>query len=154
MEKKHKVLFLSKGGAARSQMAAGFLRVLGGDRFIPSSAGTEATGASPLAAGVMFEVGIDISTESPKEIASLFRETFHCVVALCDAPRERYPLFPFTRKILRWSIFDPEAATGEPEARKEAFRQVRDQLRDRVEELIQAFEPQGRAIAIERAAAG
>jgi arsenate reductase len=116
-------------------MAEGFLRVLAGNQFIPYSAGTEAAGVSPLAAEVMGEVGIDISTQEPREIASLFRETFHYVVALCDEPRQRYPVFPFTRNLLRWSVSDPEVATGE--ARKQVFREVRDQIRSRVEELIE-----------------
>jgi len=135
MDKIRKVLFLSRGSASRGQMAEGFLRVLAGNQFIPYSAGTEAAGVSPLAAEVMGEVGIDISTQEPREIASLFRETFHYVVALCDEPRQRYPVFPFTRNLLRWSVSDPEVATGE--ARKQVFREVRDQIRSRVEELIE-----------------
>jgi arsenate reductase len=118
-------------------MAEGFLRALAGDRLIPFSAGTEAEGVSPLAAEVMREAGIDISTQKPREVASLFRETFYYVVALCDDSRERYPLFPFTPNLLRWSVSDPEVATGEPEARKQAFRQARDQIKIMVEEFIE-----------------
>ena len=153
MEKKAKVLFLCRGSASRGQMAEGFLRLLAGDRFIPCSAGTEAAGVSPLAAEVMCEVGIDISTQKSNGVAPLFRESFYCVVALCDEARERYPLFPFTRRLLRWSVPDPEDATGGPEARIQAFRQVRDQLRNRVEELIEAMKPQETAFAKGHAAA-
>jgi len=153
MDTKAKVLFLSRGSASRSRMAEGFLRVLGGDRYLSASAGTEATGVDPLATEVMSEVGIDISTESAGQLASLFRETFHCVVALCDEPRERYPLFPFTRKLLRWSVPDPEVAAKGPEAQKQAFRQVRDQLRSRVEEMIETMKLQESAHAGGHAAA-
>lgn len=152
MHKISKVLFLSKGSAARGQMAEGFLRFLGGDRFIVSSAGSDGAGVSPLAVEVMREVGIDISTQKARKVTSVFREPFQCVVSLCDEPRERYPLYPFTTGFLRWSVPDPEAATGEPETRKEAFRQVRDQLRKQVEKLIEALEPKERAIAMAHAA--
>ena len=137
MDKIPKVLFLSRGNASRAQIAEGFLRILGGGRFIPLSAGTESADVSPLAMEVMSEVGIDISTQRPREVGSLFRETFRYAVAVCDEPRERYPVYPFTRNLLRWSVSDPEAAAAEPEAKKQAFRQVRDQIRNRVEELIE-----------------
>ena len=153
MDKTPKVLFLSRGNASRAQIAEGFLRVLGGNRFIPFSAGTESADVSPLAMEVMSEVGIDISTQRPREVASLFRETFRYAVALCDEPRERYPVFPFTRNLLRWSVSDPEVVTGEPEARKQAFRQVRDQIRSRVEEFIETMNQPDRAFAKAHAAA-
>ena len=153
MDKIPKVLFLSRGSASRGQMAEGFLRLLGGDRFIVFSAGSDGADVSPLAVEVMLEVGIDITTQQPSKVATIFREAFHCVVALCDASRERYPVYPFTGKILRWPVPDPEVATGEPEERKEVFRKVRDQLRNRVEEFIEALEPKKRAKATAQAAA-
>jgi len=153
MDKTPKVLFLSRGSASRAQMAEGFLRVLAGSRFIPLSAGTESADVSPLAMEVMSELGIDISAQRPREVASLFRETFRYAVAVCDEPRERYPVYPFTRNLLRWSVPDPEAAAAEPEARKQVFRQVRDQIRSRVEELIETTNQPDRAFANAHAAA-
>jgi len=154
MDKKLKVLFLSRGSASRSHMAEGFLRTLAGDLFVPSSAGTESAGVSSLAREVMSEVGIDISSQKPSEVASLFRDTFHCVVSLCDEPRERYPLFPFTRRLLRWSVPDPEVVSGGTEVGKQAFRQVRDQLRNRVEELIETMNQRSSEVPVAYAAAG
>jgi len=137
MDKIPKVLFLSRGNASRAQMAEGFLRDLAGGRLIPLSAGTEAAEVSPLAMEVMSEAGIDISTQRPREVASLFRETFRYAVTLCDEPRERYAVYPFTRNLFRWSVPDPEAVADGPETKKQAFRQVRDQIRSRVQELIE-----------------
>ncbi|MGD1212451.1 MAG: arsenate reductase ArsC [Candidatus Acidiferrales bacterium] len=153
MDKTPKVLFLSRGNASRAQIAEGFLRVLAGNRFIPHSAGTESADVSPLAVEVMSEVGIDISTQRPREVASLFRETFRYAVAVCDEPRERYPLFPFTPNLLRWSVSDPEVATGGLEARKQMFREVRDQIRGMVEELIETMNQPDSAFAKAHAAA-
>jgi arsenate reductase (thioredoxin) len=141
MDKRPKVLFLSRGSASRGLMAEGFLRLLAGDGFQPVSAGTEAGDVSSLAAEVMREVGIDISMQKPNAVAAIFRDTFQFVVALCDEPRERYPLFPFTGKLLRWSVPDPEAEAGGPEEKRQVFRQVRDQLRNRVEEFVRAKKP-------------
>ena len=69
----------------------------------------------------MSELGIDISTQQPREVGSLFRETLRYAVALCDEPREKYPLYPFTRNLLKWSVPDPEiAAEAEQEDRHSA----------------------------------
>jgi protein-tyrosine-phosphatase len=88
---------------------------------------------------VMLEAGVDISAQRSLEVASLFRETFHYVVVLCDPPRERYPRYPFTRNLLKWSVPNPEVGNSEPAAGKHAFCQVRDQMRSRVEQLIQTM---------------
>jgi protein-tyrosine-phosphatase len=145
MQKTFKVLFLSRGTASRGLMAEGFLRALAGDRYQPSSAGTDGTPISPLTAEVMREVGIDVSRQKPRQVASLFPEPFHYVVALCDARRERYPAYPFTANLLRWSVPDPEVVEDEPDATKQAFRQVRDQMRSRVEELVRTLNQPERA---------
>lgn len=136
MDKIPKVLFLSRGSASRAQMAEGFLRALGGDQFIALSAGTESAGVHPLAAEVMAEVGVDISTQRPRPVGSLFRETFRHAVVVCDEAREHYPLYPFAPKLSKWSVTDPETGNGAGETTKRAFREVRDQIRLRVEELI------------------
>jgi arsenate reductase (thioredoxin) len=145
MDKIPKVLFLSKGNASRAHIAEGFLRHLAGNRFVPFSAGTESADVNPLAMEVMSEAGVDISTQRSREVASLFRETFHYVVVLCDHPRERYPLYPFTRTLLKWSVPNPEVGNGGPDTRKHAFRQVRDQMRNRVEALVQTINQPGLA---------
>jgi arsenate reductase (thioredoxin) len=143
MDKMPKVLFLSRGNASRALMAEGFFRALAGDRFIPISAGTENASVNPVVTEVMSEAGIDISTQKPHEIASLFRENFHYVVALCDESRERYPLYPFTPNLLKRSVPDPIVGTGEPETRKQASREVRDQVRKMVEKLIETMNTPG-----------
>ena len=135
MDKRPKILFLSKGSASRAQIAEGFLRHLSGEQFVPLSAGTESSHVHPLAIEVMAEVGVDISSQRPREVGSLFKDTIRYAVVVCDPACEKYPVFPFTRNLLKWCISDPEAA-AEPEERKEDFRQVRDQIRLRVQELI------------------
>ena len=153
MDKTPKVLFLSRGNASRAQIAEGFMRALAGNQLITFSAGTEDASVSPLAVEVMSEVGIDISIQQPREVASLFRDNFRYAVALCDEPRERHPIFPFTRNLLTWPVLDPEVAASEPEARKQAFRQVRDQIRSKVTELIDKMNQPESAFAMAHAKA-
>jgi arsenate reductase len=147
MERIKRVLFLSRGNASRAQMAEGFLRSLAGDRFASLSVGTESGSVNPLAKDVMSEIGIDISSLTPREVASLFRETIHYAVALCDEPRERHPLFPFATNMLQWSVLDPDAATGDPEAKRKVFRQVREQIRSNVKALIEAINQPEKVVA-------
>ena len=139
MEKTPKILFLSRGSATRSQMAEALFHALAGDRFVPFSAGTESALVDPLASEVMFEAGIDISKRKPHELADVIKNSFQYVVALSDATRTRYPLFPFTPTLLKWSVPDPEVVATEPAEKRELFRQVRDQMRKQIEELIAAI---------------
>ena len=146
MDKIPKILFFSRGSASRGQMAEAFLRSFAGSRFFPISAGADASDVSPLAAEVMREIGIDISAQKPREVASLFRENFQYVVVLGDEARERYPVYPFARKLMKWCLPNPELTAVETEARRNAFREVRDQTRSKVRELLQAIgatEPAG-----------
>ena len=72
-DQKERVLFLCTHNSARSQMAEGLLRQLGGDRFEVYSAGTEATQVRPLAIRAMAELGIDISAQESKDARPLPR---------------------------------------------------------------------------------
>jgi len=133
---KPKVLFLSTGNATRSLIAEGFLRTLTGDRFEVASAGVEPSALNPLASEVMKEAGIDISGQEPKSVAQSVKERFGYVIAICDTAKERSPIFPFTLHLQHWSVVDPNTAGGLPEQRAEAFRHVRDEIKDKVGQFI------------------
>jgi arsenate reductase len=125
---KVKVLFLCTGNSARSQMAEGYLRYAAGDRFEALSAGIEPKGLNPLAVEVMREIGIDISRQRSKDVASLLGQHIPYVVTVCDNANERCPIFPHTYKFLHWSFEDPAAAQGSPEEKLAIFRRVRDEI--------------------------
>ena len=76
MQKKPKVLFLSRGNATLSQMAEGFLRAMGGDRFEAASAGLEPGVPNPAAVEVMKEAGIDISGQKAKYVKESLKEHY------------------------------------------------------------------------------
>jgi arsenate reductase (thioredoxin) len=137
MTEKARVLFLCTHNSARSQMAGGLLRQLGGDRFEVHSAGTEATLVRPLAIRAMDEIGVDISGQESKTLERYLGEPFDYVITVCDAANESCPFFPGARERLHWLLPDPSAAGGTEEERLVVFRSVRDRIRDRVQtELV------------------
>jgi len=138
-----RVVFLCGHNAARSQMAEGFLRTLGGDRFIAESAGTVATELHPLAIRAMSEVGIDISGQHSKSIDEL-AGPFDVCVTVCDA---NCPIPPSAGLQLRWKFADPALARGSEAERLAAFRVVRDGLEKRVRALVARFDKGSAATA-------
>ena len=108
MDHKPRVLFFSTGDSTRSQIAEGFLRSFGRDELVPVSTATQSADTDPLAHDVTKEVGIDISGQHAKEMREWFQEHFAYVVTICDASREKFPVWPFARNIVHWSLTDPE----------------------------------------------
>ncbi len=136
---KTRVLFVCTHNSARSQMAEGLLRRLGGDRFEATSAGTEASRVRPEATAVMREIGVDISGHESKTLGRYLGESFDYVITVCDGANEACPVFPGAKKRLHWSLEDPSRADGGEEERLEVFRAVRDRLEERIEkELVNA----------------
>ncbi len=127
-----RVLFLCTHNSARSQMAEGLLRHVGGDRFEVFSAGTEPGEVNPFAIRAMQEVGIDISTATSKHVEQFVGQDFDYVITVCDRANETCPIFPGDPKRVHWSFPDPSAATGTDDEKIRAFRKVRDELRDRL----------------------
>lgn len=127
-----RILFLCTHNSARSQMAEGFLRAMAGDRYEVASAGTEATRVHLLAIRAMAEVGVDLRGHSSKILEPFLPEQWDWVITVCDRADERCPVFPGAARRLHWSFPDPSPAQGTEEERLEAFRQVRDAIRERV----------------------
>lgn len=136
-----RVLFLCTHNSARSQMAEGLLRSLGGDRFDVHSAGTVASQLRPEAIAAMAELGIDISAQSSKDLAPFLGQSFDRVVTVCDEAKESCPIFPGARSTAHWSIDDPAAVAGGDDERLAAFRRARDELRGRVAALVDEVAP-------------
>jgi arsenate reductase (thioredoxin) len=142
MVRKPKVLFFSTGNAVRSQMAEAFLKRMTGE--IDGDCTAVRPETDPLAQEVMREVGIDISSDHPKEIQELFKEHFNCVVTLSD-PEERAPVWPFTRNLVHWKLPDPLHEAGSREQKREALRHVRDKIADHVKSFATGVTPQLKA---------
>jgi arsenate reductase len=135
---KKRVLFICTHNSARSQMAEGLLRSLGGDQFETFSAGTEETQVRPLAIKAMTELGIDISNQQSKTLERYLNEPFDEVITVCDTAAEACPLFPGAVKMKHWSFPGPSKATGSEAEQLAVYRHVRDDIRARIEsELLQ-----------------
>jgi len=128
-----RVLFLCSHNSARSQMAEGLLRWLGGDSYEALSAGTRATQVRPEAVAVMREIGVDIGGQSSKSLDRYLPEEIDVVVTVCDEANEECPVFLNARRRMHWSIDDPARAGGTEAERLSAFRKARDNLRNRIE---------------------
>ena len=135
---KPKVLFLCTGNSCRSQMAEGLLRSRAGDLFDVASAGTRPAGLNPLAVRAMAEIGIDISSQKSKHVDSLAEQQFTYVITVCDNAREACPTFPATTQTLHWSFEDPADAQGADEERMKVFTRVRNEIDEKVGELVRA----------------
>lgn len=134
-----RVLFLCTHNSARSQMAEGWLRHLGGDRFHVASAGTVKTGVRPLAIRAMAEVGIDISGHESKTLERFLAEPWDAVITVCDDANEACPRFPGGKRRLHWSFPDPSRASGTDAEQLAVYRRVRDAIRARIAaELVRA----------------
>ena len=144
--KKAKVLFLCTGNSCRSQMAEGWARALKGDSLEPYSAGIEAHGLNPRAVRVMREAGVEISGQRSERAEALGRIPFDLVVTVCGSARASCPAFPGRTKVIHAGFDDPprlaEGAKSEEEALGH-FRRVRDEIKEFVETLPGALDPDG-----------
>ena len=128
MTDKPSVLFVCVHNAGRSQMAAGFLAHLGGDRVEVRSAGSiPGDQVNPSAVAAMAEVGIDISAQRPKILTTDAVQASDVVITMgCG---DACPIFP-GKRYLDWELEDP-AGQG-----VEAVRPIRDEIKARIQTLL------------------
>jgi len=132
--KKIRVLFLCTGNSCRSQMAEGFLRALGSDRFEAFSAGAKPAGyVHPLAIKAMREIGVDISSHASRSLDAFAGEKFDYLITVCDTAREACPNYAGAAEQLHWSFDDPARTQGSEEQKMKVFRRVRDEICSRIE---------------------
>ena len=127
------VLFVCVHNAGRSQMAAGYLRALAGDRVEVRSAGSEPGNAlNPIAVQAMAEDGIDISAGSPALLTTEAVQESDVVITMgCG---DTCPVFP-GKRYEDWDLTDP---AGRP---IDEVRPIRDQIKERVRALIAELLP-------------
>ncbi len=130
------VLFVCVHNAGRSQMAAGYLRALGGDAVEVLSAGSAPGGAvNPVAVEAMAEEGIDISAAIPTMLTTdSVREADVVITMGCG---DACPVFP-GKRYEDWALADP-AGQG-----IDSVRVIRDEIRERVVTLLRELLPEPR----------
>ena len=128
MSDKPTVLFVCVHNAGRSQIAAGYLRHLAGERIEVLSAGSEpADQINPVAIEVMAEEGVDIASEQPKVLTADAVQDSDVVITMgCG---DACPFYPGKRYV-DWKLDDPAGQDVE------AVRVIRDEIRARVVDLV------------------
>lgn len=132
------VYFLCTGNSCRSQMADGFLKALGGDKYEVKSAGLEAHGLNPRAVLVMEEAGVDISRNSSDVIDPAILNQADYVITLCGHADEHCPVIS-NKHVTKWhwGFDDPAKATGTEEEILNQFRSVRDAIKQRIGRFVE-----------------
>ncbi len=135
---KPRVLFLCTGNSARSQMAEALLRKYANDQFEVHSAGLEPKGIHPLTKQVMAEMGLDLNGHRSKDVAEyLAKVHFRYLITVCSNAEKNCPrVFLGVNEHLFWQFEDPAAATGSAEEQLAKFRQVRDQIEQRIKDWL------------------
>ncbi len=125
-----KVMFVCQKNSRRSQMAEGFAPTLGKGKIAVTSAGLETEQVDPMAVQVMSEIGIDISHQTSKPLSNFHPQDYDAVISLCGCG-VNLPADWITREVFEdWQIEDPQGKSIE------TFRQIRDQIKERVVKLI------------------
>ncbi len=132
-----KIMFLCTGNSCRSQMAEGITRILGKGLIEPYSAGVMPSTIHPKTIQVMNEIGIDISNQTSKGIDDDLLHKMDMIITLCSSAEAMCPMTPPRIKRIHWSIDDPKSATGTEEEVLNAFRGARDEIRKKIEILVE-----------------
>ncbi len=127
-----RVMFVCKKNSARSQMAEGFAKTLGAGKIAVTSSGLEASQVRPEAIATMQEIGIDIHNQTSKALNDFDYKDFDVVISLCGCGVNLPPEW-LTRDVFEdWQLDDPAE-------QPEIFSRVRDQVKERVINLIIAI---------------
>ena len=130
-----RVLFLCTHNSARSQIAEGLLRHMGGDDYRVWSAGNQPQPIHPETIAVLKELGVNISGQYSKHIADLNDQPFDDVITVCDRVREACPTYEFCNPTIHWSIPDP-TAIPDPVERNQAFAQTAREIERRIRQFM------------------
>ena len=134
------VLFACTHNAIRSPMAEGILTHLLGDRVYVDSVGVRAGEIDAFAVAVMDEIGIDISRHRSKTFEKLEDTYFDLVVSL--SPEAQHKAVEMTRtmaaEVEYWKTMDPSYVHGNREVRIKVYREVRDELLQRIKLRFEA----------------
>jgi arsenate reductase len=128
MSEKKTIMFVCVHNAGRSQMAAGFMRELGGERVEVLSAGSAPKESiNPVAVEAMLELGIDIANQKPKVLTPEAVQQSDVVITMgCGDACPYYP----GKRYEDWKLDDP-AGQG-----IDSVRLIRDEIKARVETLL------------------
>ena len=117
-------------------MVEGWTRQLGGKWIEVQSAGIESHGKNPRAIEVMREAGVDISRQESTKLTNEMLTTANYVITVCGHADENCPVLPAGTRREHWPLNDPAKATGSEEDVMAVFKVSRDDIGQKVEDLI------------------
>jgi arsenate reductase len=136
-KKKFKVMFLCTANSCRSQMAEGFARHFGKEIIEPYSAGLFVFYVHSRAIAIMKEIDIDISKQRSEVMNVDQLKGMDMIITLCGNAETACPVPPAEVKRIHWPIKDPVGTVGTEEEIMSAFRKARDEIKSRVQCLIE-----------------
>lgn len=128
-----KILFLCVANSARSQMAEGLAKKLYGPQAVIQSAGSKPSRVNPLAIEALNELGIDVSMQHSKLVTEIDPATVDTVITLCA--EEECPVFLGKAERIHWGLPDPARQSGSHEEQLQKFRDVRDEIFNRLQDF-------------------
>ena len=134
------ILFLCTGNSCRSQMAEGWARSMANENVTIQSAGIEAHGKNPRAIAVMNEAGIDISAQESTRVDDAMLQAADLVITVCGHADEYCPALPTATSKEHWPLEDPARASGTEDEIMHVFRASRDDIKQRVSNLLQRID--------------
>jgi ArsR family transcriptional regulator, arsenate/arsenite/antimonite-responsive transcriptional repressor / arsenate reductase (thioredoxin) len=135
-----RVIFLCTHNSARSQLAEGILRQMGGDLVEVFSAGSSPREVHPETIELLREWNINTREHSAKQLSHFIGQDFDYIITVCDRVREECPTFPGDPVQMHWSLPDPLAVDDAAE-RDKVFRAVGHELRTRIQYLLLVPDP-------------
>ena len=134
-----RIIILCTGNSCRSQMAQVIWQQLVGDRAQVESAGSAPSGyVHPLAIKALQELKLPTDGLQSKSIEPFINQKIDLVVSVCDHAQQNCPVLPHVQQQLHWPFDDPAEATGSEEEKMLVFRRVRDEIKQRISEYVQA----------------
>jgi thioredoxin type arsenate reductase len=131
------VYFLCTGNSCRSQIADGYLKAMGSDKYEVKSAGLEAHGLNPRAVATMKEDEIDISNHTSDVIDPDILSQADYIITLCGHANDNCPVVRNDKaERWHWGFDDPAKATGTEEEITAQFREVRDAIKARITQFV------------------
>ena len=138
-QSKKEVIFVCTGNSCRSQMAEAIVNTRLGSVWKAYSAGTQpADNAHPYTIDVLKEIGINHQGRT-KTVDEFYGHDFDLVVTVCDAAAEKCPLWLGKGKRVHMGFPDPAKCAGDEETIKQVFRQVRDDVAEKIPNLLKIF---------------
>ena len=134
-----KILILCTGNSCRSQMAEGYLKHLDASLEVFSAGTKPASEVNPYAVKAMNEIGLDISNGTPENVNRYLSHSFDYVITVCDEAREKCPDFQGSFTKIHKSIEDPTKVRGSEFDKMEAFRNVRDNIKEWLTDFAERY---------------